>query len=121
MSILNDFRCPECGLVEEVWSHDEPECSYCGSESEKIFTQLHTDIWGGPQYVTSLDQTFDSKSDLKSWLSANDMVQSPTAEKHGGAYLRDGAPRTSRIYHDTAAISSKGKGTDKRLSAGKNH
>lgn len=124
MAVLHDFQCPNCGLLEEFlvdYTQDTAECSYCGVESERVFTQLHTDSWGGPQYVASLDETFDSRSDLKSWLKENNMVQSPTAEKHGGAYLRDGAPRTSRIYHDPKALSSKSKGTDRRLTDRKLH
>lgn len=82
---LHDLRCVECQAIElDVYVGDPfPPCPNCGGERTWIPSRVNTDIQGGPKYYASLDATFDSKSDLKTYLKANGL--SEAGDKKGGA------------------------------------
>lgn len=117
MAVLHDYRCKWCAAPFEAWS-DKPVCGTCGGTGAVRYSSLVTFEWGGPRFIRSLQKTFDSRSSLNTWLRDHNMMQSPTADKRGGAHLGDtDAPRVPRIYFDPRAKGSKSKGTWQRVDA----
>jgi hypothetical protein len=119
MSVLSDWECKLCYLQYEAWS-DSSSCYYCGGTGERRYSKLVTHEWGGPRYSPSLMQTFGSRSERDQYLRAHGLEQSPTADKHGGAHLGGTASyREHRAYFDPRAVSSRDKGTGRRLDEGR--
>ena len=117
MAILNDYACKFCLGEYEAWS-DSYSCRYCRGTGEKYYSRLTTDSWGGPRFIRSLQQTFESKSSLNKWLARHRMTQSPLADKHGGAYLGEAPRLQDKIYFDpkpTTSRHSRAKGTWARV------
>lgn len=115
MAVLFDWTCKFCGQTYEAWT-DCSSCGRCGGTGERQFSRATTFEWGGPRFIRSLQRTFDSRSSLNRWLREHNMMQSPAADKRGGAHLGDReAPRVSRIHFDPRAKGSKSKGTWQRV------
>jgi hypothetical protein len=80
------FACDPCGVeyLEAVYpmGHEEP-CKHCGKPMLKVPQTFHADAWGGPKYVQSLDQSFDSKSELRSEMKRQGL--SEAGDPVGGA------------------------------------
>ncbi len=88
MAVLHDVYCGHCDHEEEgVWfDHAKPpHCSRCGHSVRPRITHVNTDAWGGPRFIPSLDRTFDSHADLKSYMKRNHMEPAASADKHHGA------------------------------------
>lgn len=118
MAVISDFECKFCGHTYEAWT-DSTVCHRCGGFGRKCFTAVNSFEWGGPRFDNALQRSFSSRSELKSWLKANGMMESPARDKFGGAYPNNiEAPRVSRVHFDPRSPSSRGKGTSKRLDSG---
>ena len=98
MSVLHDLFCKACdlevsGILVEPGCY--PDCPKCGGPSAVDFSKLriHADIWGQSHFVRGLDRTFDSKSDLRSYLKKHGLAEAGDRVK--GART---APRKEIIY-----------------------
>lgn len=84
------FACDPCGveLPEGLYplDHHKP-CKQCGNPMLKVPQTFHADAWGGPKHIQSLDQSFDSKSDLRKELRRQGL--SEAGDPVGGARNED--------------------------------
>ena len=82
---IQDLRCTKCGAIQtDVAVGDTfPNCPLCAGPTTWIPARVNTDIFGGPKYITSLDQTFDSKASLRSYLRDNGLQEA--GDRVGGA------------------------------------
>ena len=76
-------------------------CPICHEDCRPYWKQCPAiDIWGGPQFVTSLDRQFDSKSELKETLK--EYAMEPAGDRVGGARNEDGFKRSTYSYKGQA-------------------
>ena len=89
MLIKHDLRCQKCGEVESNVYYEKgetPACKCGGKRGPDFATfKINTPEWGGSKFITSLDRTFDSRSELNAYLKANNLQQAPSADRHHGA------------------------------------
>lgn len=84
---IYDLLCSAGHEFEAYCKMDEcPRCA-CGKETRRLPTLPARIEWGGPKFVTSLDRSFDSRSDLRrhlkqhGWEEAGDKVGGARNEK----------------------------------------
>jgi hypothetical protein len=96
---VHDLFCKACGHIERdqiVKQGAYGECASCGGARNWLPSRVNTDIWGSPQYIESLDRTFDSKSDLKVELKRCGFE--PAGDKVRGARNEDRYKGSSFAY-----------------------
>jgi hypothetical protein len=90
---IHDLICRKCGEIENDQlvafsnSGSYGKCVTCGGERTWMPSRVNTDIWGSPQFIESLDRTFESKSDLKKELKRCGFE--PAGDKVRGARNED--------------------------------
>jgi DNA-directed RNA polymerase subunit RPC12/RpoP len=96
---IHDLRCVRCEEIEEnvsVYRENYPKCPSCGGKRTWVPAKMTTDSWGGPRWVNGIDRYFDSRSDLKSYLKRNGVLEAGDAV--GGARNNDGMKRSHFSY-----------------------
>ena len=97
MSVLHDLRCDPCRRTErdvECQRGSIPPCPRCGGARRWLPFAPHTDLWGGPKRIRSLDRTFASSSDMKAYLKRNHLESA--GDRVGG--MRNSGQQFGRIY-----------------------
>jgi hypothetical protein len=89
MLIKHDLRCEKCGEIEQNVYYEKGETPVCpcgGARGPDYATfKINTPEWGGPKFFNGLDRTFNSRSELNSYLKEKGLQQAPSADKHHGA------------------------------------
>lgn len=86
MRRVHDLICKCCSDVERdviIETDAYPRCPKCDGERGWLPAKLVTDEWGGPRHIRSLDMTFSSKSELRSYMRAHRLQE--CGDKEGGA------------------------------------
>lgn len=90
MAPIHDLRCTVCKRLEldvRVCERPYPECPECGGERDWVPAKVSTDEWGQSRFIASLDREFSSRSELRSYMRSEGLLEA--GDKVGGARNED--------------------------------